>query len=148
MFYMVITKFHAGIYLSKVGVQKRFGGKNAQIISIESFEKASEMLKALEEPAHYAIPWDNFQVNRLYKLYDDRKYLVVYTKKVVAFVTEKQYLYVTKKMASSSNDVKISRRMTYLQAVQKVVNMGAVIPGNAIVKADVPKSGHIYRRRY
>lgn len=146
MFYLVETRFCAGIYLSKAAANFVNKGGRVYIRELTEFEKAKEKLKELAKEADYPIPWQGFRLNRLYKIRDDRIYVVVYTRRRAGFVNVENLADFIKKYELDILSNKTSRRLTYTQAVQFVWNLG-VATGSDICGRKSPACGKYYWRR-
>ena len=125
MFYLVETRFCAGLYLSKVAagfVTKR--GK-AYIREFMEFEKAKQKLEEISKEADFPIPWKEFKFNHLYRIRDVRIYVVIYTSRRAGFVSVENVGDFIKKFEIDISISRTSRRLTYIQAVQLVWDLGA-----------------------
>lgn len=146
MFYLVETKFCAGIYLSKAAASFVTQKGNAYIREIVEFQKAKEKLKELEKEGDYPIPWQEFKLNHLYKIRDDRVYVVIYTSRRVGFVNVENSADFIKKFKIDISISKTSRRLTYTQAAQLVWDLGAET-GSDICGRKSPVCWKYYWRR-
>lgn len=124
MFYLIETRFCAGIYLSKATANFTIKRWKSHVSEFEEFEQAKERLIELDKEADFPIPWQEFKLNYFYKIRDDRVYIVIYTSRRAGFVNVENsvdFIRINKIDISRS---KTSRRLTYAQAVQFVWDLG------------------------
>lgn len=146
MFYLIETKFCTGIYLSKAAANFLIKTGKAHIIEFAEFEKVKEKLEEITKEADFQIPWKEFKFNHLYKIRDDRIYLVIYTSRRAGFVCVENLDDFIKKFKIDILISRTSRRLTYIQAVQLVWDLGAET-GSDICGRKSPVCWKYYWRR-
>lgn len=146
MFYLIETKFCAGIYLSKAAADFVTKRGKAYIREFREFEKVKEKLEEIAKKADFSIPWKEFKFNHLYKIRDDRIYVVIYTSRRAGFVNVENSADFIKKFKIDISISKTSRRLTYTQAAQLVWDLGAET-GSDICGRKSPVCWKYYWRR-
>ena len=120
--YIVRTTYRVGIYLSLAAVKQRFPKRQMSIQEYQTYEEAKRILRE-EISMDLKIPWENFLPNRMYKVWDDSIFTVVYTWKYYC-----------------------KRGLTYSEASRLTWQLGAITGSNKIFASQSPKCGRFYQR--
>lgn len=145
MFYLVETKYCAGIYLSRAAINFNLEKVKPIVREYAEYPEAEKKLKELE--VDFPIPWQRFRLNCLYKIRDDKSYVVVYTNKRAGFVNVENLSDFLELYNIDISSSRTSRRLTYTQAVQLIWNIG-VYTGYNICGAKTPVCWRYYRRKF
>lgn len=141
--YIVRTTYRVGIYLSLAAVKQRFPKRQMSIQEYQTYEEAKRILRE-EISMDLKIPWENFLPNRMYKVWDDSIFTVVYTWKKVGFVKTENLDGFIKKYCAGKYYCK--RGLTYSEASRLTWQLGAITGSNKIFASQSPKCGRFYQR--
>lgn len=144
MIYLVQTRFHAGLFLSKAAINFNVKKVKPFVTEYKEYQEAEKKLK--EIAMDFPIPWQGFRFNYLYKIRDDRIYVVVYTSKRAGFVNVEKLSDFLEHYEIDILSCRISRKKTYIQAVQMTWGLG-VYTGSDICGPKTPVSWKYYRRK-
>lgn len=145
MVYLVRTTFCIGIYTNKEALNFYIAKGNP---TIRKYATCEEAKKAFEEEislADFFISWEDIRRNRLYKIYDDAVYTVVYTRSMMGFTKTERlkeflaYYHVGRHRCQS--------RLTYKEAVHYMwYSLSASRGSDRYSEEQDPQSGRFYRR--
>lgn len=143
MFWIVKTRFSVGIWLHDPANDHRDYIKKALHIKIGEYESA---LKMLEEETKINLDMEAFRPNRLYKIEDDKIFVVFYNRRRVGFSEMDDADNFMRKNKMGWRYYRKKWRLSYQQAVSMVVSLGAVTGQNEIFGRKNPVCGRLYWR--
>ena len=143
MFWLVKTRFSAGIWLHDPANDHRGYIRRALYISMDDYESA---LKRFMEEAAIQINAEELIPNRLYQIKDDRIYVVFFNKRLTGFSERDAVDEFMNKNKMQWRYYRKRWRLTYRQAVSMVTALGAITGEDKIFGKKSPVCGRLYRR--
>ena len=142
MVYIVVTRFKAGIYLSKAATEKKYS-KKATVIKYDSYEQAKKKVFDIlgDDFCH-----SGFLPNRLYSYRSPAIYIVIWTHSHVGFTDEDHYELFCKKNELSFSNSWQKHHLLYNEALRLTWQKGARTRLDPLLGRKNPALHVLYKR--
>ncbi len=142
MVWVIKTRYSIGLWLHDPQNEKKLHLEKTLMIKFLKYEDAENFVR---QEASESISWDQFYPNRLYKIRDDRIYVVFYNRIRTGFAEMENAEELVPK--DQERFYRKKWRLTYNEAVALVTQLGAETGSDRIFARKNPVCGRFYLRK-